>query len=99
MVRTHVKVKAPAVRTAVLHRKQLTEERNAEAATPPLRSMTSGETFPHLGFRLGLRPKHYAPIFEQRPAVDWFEIISENFMERTAGQAQPSADQGNSIPS
>ena len=34
-----------------------------------------------LGFGLGLRPQHYATIFEQHPAVDWFEIISENFMD------------------
>jgi len=40
---------------------------------------------PHLGFGLGLRPKHYPHIFENRPEVDWFEIISENFMD-TAGK-------------
>lgn len=37
------------------------------------------------GFGLGLRPVHYETILEERPletraAVDWFEIISENFM-------------------
>ena len=37
--------------------------------------------FPQLGFGLGLRPPHYAHIFEHRPEVDWFEIISENFMD------------------
>lgn len=36
---------------------------------------------PFLGFGLGLRPVHYPYIFEQQPAVDWFEIISENFMD------------------
>lgn len=36
---------------------------------------------PDLGFGLGLRPPHYAHIFEHKPAVDWFEIISENFMD------------------
>lgn len=35
---------------------------------------------PHLGFGLGLRIPHYAYIFEHRPKVDFFEIISENFM-------------------
>lgn len=35
---------------------------------------------PHLGFGLGLRIPHYAHIFEHRPKVDFFEIISENFM-------------------
>lgn len=33
-----------------------------------------------LGFGLGLRPIYYADILEQKPPVDWFEIISENFM-------------------
>lgn len=37
--------------------------------------------FPSLGFGLGLRTKHYPHIFEHRPKVDWFEIISENFMD------------------
>jgi uncharacterized protein (UPF0276 family) len=37
--------------------------------------------FPELGFGLGLRPPHYAYIFEHQPKVDWFEIISENFMD------------------
>lgn len=36
---------------------------------------------PHLGFGLGLRIPHYAHIFEHRPPVDFFEIISENFMD------------------
>ncbi len=35
----------------------------------------------YLGFGLGLRIPHYAHILETRPAVDWFEIISENFMD------------------
>jgi uncharacterized protein (UPF0276 family) len=36
---------------------------------------------PPLGFGLGLRAKHIPHIFEQKPAVDWFEIISENYMD------------------
>jgi uncharacterized protein len=35
---------------------------------------------PDLGVGVGLRVPHYEHIFESRPAVDWFEIISENFM-------------------
>ncbi|MBP1687214.1 MAG: hypothetical protein H6Q33_3357 [Deltaproteobacteria bacterium] len=35
---------------------------------------------PFLGFGVGLRPKHYSEILDVYPAVDWFEIISENFM-------------------
>ena len=34
----------------------------------------------HAGFGLGLRTAHYAAIFADKPAVDWFEIISENYM-------------------
>ncbi|KAF2989860.1 hypothetical protein MJC1_02996 [Methylocystis sp. MJC1] len=33
-----------------------------------------------LGFGLGLRPIYYPDILDRRPAVDWFEIISENYM-------------------
>ena len=33
-----------------------------------------------LGVGLGLRTVHYAHVLEQRPAVDWFEIISENYL-------------------
>lgn len=34
----------------------------------------------NLGFGLGLRPQHYREILESNPAVDWFELISENYM-------------------
>jgi hypothetical protein len=33
-----------------------------------------------LGFGLGLRPPHYTAILDSRPAVDWFEIITENYL-------------------
>ncbi|MES2207700.1 MAG: DUF692 family multinuclear iron-containing protein [Pseudomonadota bacterium] len=39
------------------------------------------KTLPNLGFGLGLRASHYPYIFEHLPPVDWFEIISENFMD------------------
>jgi hypothetical protein len=32
------------------------------------------------GFGLGLRPVHYHDFLEQKPNVDWLEIISENYM-------------------
>jgi uncharacterized protein (UPF0276 family) len=38
--------------------------------------------FPVLGFGVGLRPKHYPEILDVWPDVDWFEVISENFMVR-----------------
>lgn len=34
----------------------------------------------NLGFGLGLRTEHFTHVIEQRPKVDWFEVISENFM-------------------
>lgn len=33
-----------------------------------------------LGFGLGLRIDHFHHVLEQRPPVDWFEVISENFL-------------------
>lgn len=35
---------------------------------------------PDLGIGVGLRVPHYRAVLERRPAVDFFEIISENFM-------------------
>ena len=37
--------------------------------------------YPNLGLGLGLRTAHYAHILEHWPAVDWFEVISENYMD------------------
>lgn len=37
-------------------------------------------TRPFLGFGLGLRTEHYSHILEHKPAVDWFEILTENYM-------------------
>lgn len=35
---------------------------------------------PNLGIGIGLRAHHYRDILEKKPPIDWFEIISENFM-------------------
>jgi uncharacterized protein (UPF0276 family) len=40
---------------------------------------------PDLGVGLGLRTVHYGAIVESRPEVDWFEILSENYLQ-TAGR-------------
>jgi uncharacterized protein (UPF0276 family) len=37
--------------------------------------------FPNLGLGVGLRSVHFPYILANQPAVDWFEIISENFMD------------------
>jgi uncharacterized protein (UPF0276 family) len=42
--------------------------------------MTSRFTVPDLGVGVGFRPTHYAEVSRNRPAMDWFEVISENFM-------------------
>jgi len=39
-----------------------------------------GNSRPCLGYGLGLRKEHYEAVLAERPAVDWFEIISENYM-------------------
>ncbi|GAB4365149.1 MAG: DUF692 domain-containing protein [Methylohalobius crimeensis] len=35
---------------------------------------------PFLGFGLGLRKEHYAAIVADKPPVDWFEILTENYL-------------------
>lgn len=40
----------------------------------------SKHQFPNLGFGLGLRTDHYNDIIESKPAIDWFEILSENYL-------------------
>lgn len=37
--------------------------------------------YPNLGFGVGLRTPHYAHILKHEPDVDWFEVISENYMD------------------
>jgi hypothetical protein len=44
------------------------------------------------GIGIGLRVPHYQHIFENKPVVDWFEIISENFMVG-GGRALATLDQ------
>lgn len=38
------------------------------------------QNFPFLGFGVGLRPVHYPHILEEWPVLDWFEVISENYL-------------------
>jgi uncharacterized protein (UPF0276 family) len=33
-----------------------------------------------IGFGLGLRVPHFEHVLQHKPAVDWFEVLSENFM-------------------
>jgi uncharacterized protein (UPF0276 family) len=36
---------------------------------------------PDLGIGIGLRTVHFDHILRRRPAIDWFEVLSENFMD------------------
>lgn len=45
----------------------MSERRNAAAAD--------------LGFGIGLRTKHFGEVLDHWPELDWFEILSENFMQ------------------
>lgn len=54
--------------------------------------MANKFSLPNLGIGLGLRTTHYSTILEQKPAVAWFEILSENYM-RTAGRPLDFLDQ------
>lgn len=46
---------------------------------------------PDLGFGVGLRSRHFRYIEENAPTVDWFEVISENFMD-SQGRARALLD-------
>lgn len=35
---------------------------------------------PDLGVGIGLRTTHYARVLAERPPIDWFEVITENFL-------------------
>ena len=48
--------------------------------------------FENLGLGVGLRSVHYPYILQQQPNVDWFEIISENYMD-SGGRARYVLDQ------
>lgn len=43
--------------------------------------MTSKKQWPVLGCGVGLRAEHYDDILRDWPRMDWFEAISENFMD------------------
>ena len=54
--------------------------------------MSHDARFEDLGIGVGLRTVHYGHIVEHWPAVDWFEILSENYMN-TAGRPLYFLDQ------
>jgi uncharacterized protein (UPF0276 family) len=52
----------------------------ADAAAAPARTVVSRFGVPDLGIGVGYRVPHYAEIVETRPRMDWFEVLSENFL-------------------
>ena len=57
-------------------RKQIARRRRGALADRPATSAKP----PFLGFGLGLRHQHYDEILNGNPPIDWFEVISENYM-------------------
>lgn len=43
-------------------------------------ALTTNGNYNYLGFGLGLRTDHYQTILTTRPAIDWFEILTENYL-------------------
>ena len=45
-----------------------------------------------LGVGIGLRPVHFGPILSGSPEIDWFEVLSENYLD-TGGRPLYMLDQ------
>ena len=54
--------------------------RPSEGSTSGIMPANRFNGFTEYGVGIGLRIPHYNHILEKKPVVDWFEIISENFM-------------------
>jgi uncharacterized protein len=54
--------------------------RHASTATGARPARGAAAERPYLGFGLGLRTEHYQAVLDDAPAVDWFEVITENFL-------------------
>jgi len=48
--------------------------------------------YPDLGFGIGLRSVHFEHILKNNPVIDWFEVLSENYMD-TGGRPLHILDQ------
>src|SRR5690349_16872211 len=42
--------------------------------------MPTSPRLPYLGFGIGLRTDHYQTVLEQKPAIDWFEVMTEDYL-------------------
>jgi len=43
--------------------------------------MSNRWNLPDLGIGIGLRTVHFPHVLSQKPRIDWFEVLSENFMD------------------
>src|SRR5271154_2062400 len=84
LARTPARERAPAPPTAPSRQPANKPSRGLSPACvgPLLKHMPANRFngFTDYGIGIGLRIPHYAHIFEKKPVVDWFEIISENYM-------------------
>lgn len=48
--------------------------------------------YKNLGYGVGLRAQHYEYILENKPKIDWFEIITENYIDSHKGYWQFLSD-------
>ena len=55
-------------------------------------TMTNKFALPDLGIGIGLRSVHFGEILGQSPKVDWFEVLSENYLD-TGGRPRYVLDQ------
>jgi len=46
----------------------------------PIRDCSPGNSREFLGYGMGLRTDYYETILDELPEIDWFEVISENYM-------------------
>ena len=51
-----------------------------EASVTDTSTMSTTPRIPIAGYGLGLRPTHYEAIIDARPPLDWFEILTENYL-------------------
>ena len=56
----------------------MTRNQKPETRNPPAGNRWG---LPDLGIGIGLRTVHYAHILEKKPEIDFFEILSENYMD------------------
>lgn len=50
--------------------------------------MATGSAMPYLGFGLRLRKEYLLPVLQEAPAIDWFEAITESYLDDEASLGQ-----------